>query len=78
MVNTWFAPLFTITEPEGVILPFAPADAVMVKVFGVKDDDIVWLAVTFVKVYVPTAPTDDPSTNTLATWYPVLAVMVNT
>ncbi|MBK8743072.1 MAG: hypothetical protein IPM02_28010 [Betaproteobacteria bacterium] len=34
IVNVWFAPLFTMTEPVGEIEPFAPADAVIVNVVG--------------------------------------------
>ena len=38
---------------------------------------IVWFAATPENVCVPTAPTDEPSTTTFSTWYPVFGVMVN-
>jgi len=34
IVKLWLAPLLTITAPEGVIEPPAPAEAVMVKVLS--------------------------------------------
>src|SRR6266516_981835 len=34
MVNVWFVPEFTVTEPDGEMLPPDPADALMVKVEG--------------------------------------------
>jgi hypothetical protein len=37
---------------------------------------IVWLACTLLKVYVVTAPTDEPSTRTSDTLYPEFGVMV--
>jgi hypothetical protein len=38
---------------------------------------IVWLAVTFVKVYELRAPFDTPSTTTLLITYPEFGVMTN-
>jgi hypothetical protein len=32
ITKTWLAPLLTVIAPDGVIVPLAPADAVMVKV----------------------------------------------
>src|SRR5437867_12799395 len=34
MVNVWFAPEFTVREPDGEMLPPDPADPLMVKVEG--------------------------------------------
>src|SRR5437762_2047399 len=34
MMNVWFAAEFTVTEPDGEMLPPDPADALMVKVEG--------------------------------------------
>jgi hypothetical protein len=45
-VNLWLAPLFTDTLPDGVMLPFEPALAVMVyDVFAAKLAEMVWSAV---------------------------------
>ncbi len=72
-MNILVAPELTETEPEGLMEPPVPADAVRVYVFtevpeevAEKVADIVWLAVTLLKVYVDTAPTDVPSTVTPA------------
>ncbi|TMG82452.1 MAG: hypothetical protein E6H78_14685 [Betaproteobacteria bacterium] len=67
MVNVWLATALTVTLPAGEILPLAPADAAMVNVLIAKLAAIVWLAMTLLKVYVDTAPTDTPSTRTSAT-----------
>ena len=32
MVNAWLAPEYTETLPDGLMVPLAPADALMVKV----------------------------------------------
>ena len=58
------------------IAPFVPAAGVIVKVPEVNVAEIVWLAVTSVKVWLTTAPIDAPSTFTLATWYLVAGVIV--
>ena len=50
IVNDWFAPEFTLTAPEGEMLPLAPAEAVIVYVLIAKLAEIVWFAVTFVNV----------------------------
>ena len=44
--------------------------------FLLKLADIVWFPVTLLKVYEVTAPTELPSTVTLATWWPVEGEMV--
>ena len=62
------APRLTVTVPLGLMEPLAPALAVTVKVSMAKVAAIVWLAVTFEKVYEVTAPTEVPSTVTFATW----------
>ena len=67
MVKPWLAAAFTATAPAGVIEPFAPALAVIVYVLIAKLALITWLARTFVKLYVVTAPTLMPSTSTSAT-----------
>ena len=66
-----------MTVPLGVIAPLEPADELIVYVLAVNVAEMVWLEVTFVKVYVLTAPTELPSTSTLEIVYPVLAAMVN-
>ena len=40
----------TLTAPDGVMLPFAPAEAVIVYVSMANDAAIVWFAVTFENV----------------------------
>ena len=57
--------------------PPDPAVAVMVFDAVVKEAEILWEAVTPVNVYESTLPTEDPSTSTLATAYPVFGEMVN-
>src|SRR5262249_7395394 len=47
-----------------------------VLLFTAKLAAIVWFAVTLVNVYEPTAPTDEPSTVTSATWNPEFGVIV--
>ena len=37
---------------------------------------MVWFAVTFVNVWLVTAPTEAPSTSTFATWNPAIAPIV--
>jgi hypothetical protein len=49
-MKVWLAPEFTVTAPDGEIVPFDPAEAVMVKVVGAKVTLIVWLAVTLEKL----------------------------
>ncbi len=44
---------------------------------ALKAAERVRFAVTLVKVYVVTAPTEVPSTSTLSIWYPDEGVMVN-
>ena len=51
----------------GDIVPPDPAEGVMVNVLIEKLADIVWFAVTLVNVYVDTAPTEEPSTDTSET-----------
>ena len=68
IVKVWLAPELTDTAPLGVIDPLEPALAVTVKVSMAKVAAMVWLAVTFEKVYEATAPTEVPSTVTFATW----------
>src|SRR5512143_3686693 len=76
MVNVLLVPPSAETVP-GDIVPFAPALAVMVyDGFASNVAAIVGLLVTFVKVYVPTAPTDTPSTWTSRIWCPAVGVMV--
>jgi hypothetical protein len=70
IVNVLLAPDATVTVPEGEIIPPVPAEALMVYevlLLAVKLAEIVWFAVTLLKVYEVTAPTDDPSTRTLET-----------
>src|SRR5512143_1347959 len=75
--NVRLVPPSTDTFPDGDKAPFAPALAAMVyDGFASNVAAIVWLLVTFVKVYVATAPTDTPSTRTSMTWYPAVGVMV--
>jgi hypothetical protein len=50
IVKVWLAPEFTVTAPDGEIVPFDPAEAVMVKAAGAKETLTVWLAVTLEKV----------------------------
>ena len=66
IVNVWLDPLFTVTVPEGVIVPPVPAEAVMLQVTttGLKLALMVWLAVTLLNVYEVTAPAGVPSTVT--------------
>ena len=67
MLKLWLAPELTLTPPTGVIEPPEPAEAVMVKVemLTVKVALMEWFAVTLLKVYELTAPTEEPSTVTL-------------
>ncbi len=65
-----------MTVPLGEITPLEPADELIVYVLAVNVAEMVWLEVTFVKVYVLTAPTEPPSTSTSEIVYPVLAAMV--
>src|SRR5438067_8564504 len=65
MVKPLLAPQLTPTTPLGLIAPPAPAEALMVKLpEEVNVALMVWLASTLVKVYVPTAPCETPSTST--------------
>src|SRR5207249_841609 len=66
IVNVWFEPQFTLTVPDGEMVPPVPADAVMLKVLMLKLAEIVWLAVTFENVKLAIAPCDTPSTRTSA------------
>jgi hypothetical protein len=50
IVKLWLAPAFTLIVPLGLIVPFAPAEALMVKVSIAKTAVIVWLDWTFMKV----------------------------
>ena len=43
-------PQLTVATPFGLIVPPAPADAVIVYVFSVNDAAIVWLACAFKNV----------------------------
>src|SRR5438093_1607032 len=76
MVKLWPTVAFTVTAPDGVMLPLAPADAVIVYVSIAKLAEMVWFASTLLKVYEVTAPTELPSTRTSATWWLALAEMV--
>ena len=67
-MNDWFDPWLTDTDPLGEIVPPVPAEAVMVYVFTENVALIVWFAVTLLKLYELTAPTDAPSTRTLVIW----------
>ena len=55
-----------LTEPDAVMVPPDPALEVRVKVpaEAVNEAEMVWAALTLLKVYEVTAPTDDPSTST--------------
>ena len=55
MVNVWFAPLFTVTLPDGVILPPLPAVAVIVRVITAALTVIVKSCVKSVPTAVPLA-----------------------
>ncbi len=50
MVNDWLAPELTVTAPDGLIAPLAPAEAVMVKVSIAKVAEMEWSAVMLEKV----------------------------
>ena len=50
MLKVWLAPPATAILPEGSILPFAPALAVMVKLFCKKLASMVWLAMMLSKI----------------------------
>ena len=50
IVNDWLEPWFTLTEPEGEIVPPDPALTVIVYVKGLKVAEIVCELVTFEKV----------------------------
>src|SRR5262249_57845393 len=76
IVKLWSAPQLTPTDPLGLIVPFAPADAVIVNVLIAKLAAIVWFACTFVKLKLVTAPTLTPSTSTSSTWKQALGVIV--
>ena len=62
-------PAEQMVQVGGLVAPLAQAEAVNVA-------EMVWFAVTLENVYVPTAPTDVPSTRTLTTLYPDDGVMV--
>ena len=49
-MKAWLPPEFTVTAPDGDIVPFDPAEAVIVKVVAAKVTLIVWLAVTLEKL----------------------------
>ena len=66
MLKAWLPPCATCTVPDGLMPPFAPADAVIVYAMGAKLAEIVCVAVTLEKVYVLTAPAEAPSTITPA------------
>ena len=68
IVNVWSEPQFTGTAPLGEIWPWAPAEAEIVLMSPANEALIVWFAVTFVKPYLVTAPTELPSTRTSSTW----------
>ena len=61
MVNAWLAPLFTKTEPEGVIVPPAPAEAEMVNwlAVNVAVTDM-WPVIVTVLVVAPDPSPDQP------------------
>jgi hypothetical protein len=72
MVKVLLAPDVTRTLLDGEIDPLVPADAVIVydmelEVVAVNVAEIPWFAVTLLKVYEVTAPTDAPSTRTFDT-----------
>ena len=50
IVNDWLEPWFTLTEPEGEIVPSDPALAEIVYVTGLNVAEIVCELVTFQKV----------------------------
>src|SRR5256885_10737476 len=57
--------------PRSTLFPYttlfrSPAEAVMVYGVRLKEALMVWVAVTFVNVKLPTAPWETPSTSTLA------------
>jgi hypothetical protein len=76
IVNILLDPELTETAVAGEIVPPVPAVGVIVKLLSAKVALMVWLAVTLVKVYVATAPTDTPSTRTFAMPYPAPGDMV--
>ena len=79
IANAWSLPLLTVTEPAGVIVPCAPAEAwIMCVPWGIaaNEADIVWLEITFVKVYEVREPTEEPSMSTSETRYPLLGCML--
>ena len=57
-----------MVTPLGAMLPFAPADAVIVWVSIANVALMVRFVVTLVNVNDVTAPTETPSTSTSATW----------
>src|SRR5438552_2452218 len=76
MVKLWFAPQLTLTAPEGLIEPLAPAEALMVKVWVENEALMVWLVRTLLKVKLEIAPCETPSTSTSSMWKQEFAVMV--
>src|SRR5882672_11907026 len=77
IVNAWFAPQPTATLPVGLMAPPAPAEAAIVYEIRLKLAVIVWFAPTFVNVWLPTAPTETPSTRTSAMVWHASGVIVN-
>ena len=63
IVKVWLEPELTLTDPEGEIVPLAPALAVSVYVVTEKLAAIVCAAVTFENVYEVAGVTAVPSIN---------------
>src|SRR5438093_296845 len=76
MAKIWFDPQSTETEPAGDMEPWAPALAKIDFVSTAKLAAMVWLAVTFAKLYLLTGPTEAPSTSTSAMWWQAPGVIV--
>src|ERR1051325_8132604 len=76
MLKTSVPPNEAGTAPEGAIDPWGPALAKTVNEWSAKLASIVWFAVTFVKVYFGTAPTETLSPWTSVMKYPVSGVIV--
>src|SRR5258705_8783475 len=77
MVKAWLPPEGTTTAPLGLIVPPVPAEAVIVKLTAAKVAEIVWAAVTFVKLKEAIAPCETPSTSTLEMANPEFAAIMN-
>ena len=58
----------TVVLPDGEIVPFEPAEAVMAKVLIANFALMVWLAATLLKLYGDVFPAYAPSTKMLSIW----------